>query len=82
MPLKNSQYNTIMRRYDLTRQAAAADRRQRLEAIYALVPGFSQLDEAIAAAAADHARAKISGPSAPRIFIPDFLRWKKKKLYF
>lgn len=61
MPLKNSQYNTIMRRYDLTRQAAAADRRQRLEAIYALVPGFSQLDEAIAAAAADHARAKISG---------------------
>ena len=54
MPLKNSQYNTIMRRYDLTRQAAAADRRQRLEAIYALVPGFSQLDEAIAAAAADH----------------------------
>lgn len=61
MPLKNSQYNTIMRRYDLTRQTAAAARRQRLEKVYELVPGFAQLDEAIAAAAARHARAKISG---------------------
>lgn len=61
MALKNSQYNLIMRQYDLARQSAAAKVQQHRQEVYAQVPGFSRLDEMIAETAGDFARAKISG---------------------
>lgn len=61
MPLKNSQYNTIMRQYDLYRQAASKERQQRLEEVYEKIPSFAQIDAQIASVAANFARARISG---------------------
>ena len=63
MALKNSQYNLIMRQYDLARQSAAAKVQQHRQEVYAQVPGFSRLDEMIAETAGNFARAKISGQS-------------------
>ena len=76
MALKNSQYNLIMRQYDLARQSAAAKVQQHRQEVYAQVPGFSRLDEMIAETAGNFARAKISGQSIN----PDTLHRELKAL--
>lgn len=83
MPLKNSQYDIIMRRYDLLRQKAAAQKQQRLEEIYEQLPEFAKLDEETAETAASYARAKISGlPVDPKALHEalEALETKKKSL--
>lgn len=80
MPLKNSQYNIIIRRYDLMRQSAAAKKQQRLEEVYEHVPGFARLDEAVASTAASYARAKISGrPVNPQTLHEELKALEDKK---
>lgn len=81
MPLKNSQYNMIMRRYDLTRQAAAALKQQHFDEVYKLIPGFAELDEQLAAAAAAAARARISGQNVdPARLHDELLALEAKKI--
>lgn len=71
MPLKNSQYNTIMRQYDLHRQEAAKERQQRLEEVYKKIPSFAELDAQIASTAAEFARARISGQTIDNAAVHD-----------
>lgn len=81
MPLKNSQYNMIMRRYDLTRQAAAALKQQHFDEVYKLIPGFAELDEQLAAAAAAAARARILGQNVdPARLHDELLALEAKKI--
>lgn len=61
MPLKNAQYNAIMRQYDLRRFDAINIQKERQKQIADTIPEFASIDAQIAAAAADHARALIRG---------------------
>lgn len=81
MPLKNSQYNAIMRQYDLRRQEAVNALRERQKHITLRIPDFAVLDAKIAGTAAAHARALIQGDSSGNIHEKiDLLEQKKKDL--
>lgn len=67
MPLKNAQYNAIMRQYDLRRFEAVNEQKRRREHIYETIPQFMDIDAEIATVAASHARARIMGTPAPDI---------------
>ena len=48
MPLKNSQYNTILRRYDQLRFESIRQLDARRQEVYAAIPQLRQLDEIVA----------------------------------
>ena len=59
MPLKNSQYNAILRRYDQLQFENNYALEQRQQEVYAAIPQIQKLDEAIAQTAADYARRSV-----------------------
>ena len=48
MPLKNSQYNAILRRYDQLRFESIRQLDARRQEVYAAIPQLRQLDEVVA----------------------------------
>ena len=60
MALTNAQYEEIMREYDAKRQRANALLSQRRDSIYDSIPEIKEVDDSIARAAFDAARARIS----------------------
>lgn len=63
MGLTNSQYNSIMRKYDDTRHFHQRELAQRLARIYAECPRLKDIHEQLTEAGASMARAKISADS-------------------
>lgn len=63
MPLKNTQYNTIIRQYDLLQSENNYRLNQRLEEIYAAIPEYKHLDEKITLLSAAYARTAVANGS-------------------
>ena len=64
MPLRNSQYDTLMRRYEEIREAHRHELLDREAEIAEKIPGIAALDERAAAASIAAARRRISSPDA------------------
>ncbi|MBB5263383.1 DNA replication protein DnaC [Catenibacillus scindens] len=89
MPLKNSQYNTILRWYDQLQAQNQRQLEQRQEEIYNAIPEIARLDEAIARTGADYARRAVletsqekgheSGNGALSAFHSDMERLNREK---
>lgn len=78
MPLKNAQYNAIMRQYDQRRFESVNAQKKRRDQIYKLIPEFQAIDAEIASVAASHARARIMGTPAADIHSAIHALEKKK----
>ena len=63
MPLTNTQYNELLRSYDLKQQRAREALEERRAAVYAAVPEIRDIDSEIAGAAVSAAKARIAGSS-------------------
>lgn len=59
MPLKNSQYNAVLRRYDQLQFQNRHQLEQRQMEIYKVIPKIREIDEIIAHTAADYARKAV-----------------------
>ena len=64
MPLRNSQYDTLMRRYEEIREAHRHELLDREAEIAEKIPGIAALDARAAAASIAAARRRISSPDA------------------
>lgn len=64
MPLTNSQYNELMRRYSQTRFAHQHEMEERLRHIYARCPRLLEISQLLPAASARAAKAVVSGDQA------------------
>lgn len=63
MPLKNSQYNAVLRWYDQLQAQNQRQLEQHREEIYNAIPDIARIDEDIARTAADYARKAVLNPS-------------------
>lgn len=81
MPLKNSQYNTILRRYDQLRFESIRQLDARRQEVYAAIPQLRQLDEDMAHTAAEYARKAIVSKSDASIsqFKSDMAQLEKQR---
>lgn len=61
MPLKNSQYDILMREYNQRQLINEHERQRRVQEIYEHIPRIAEIDRSIRASAASHARKLISG---------------------
>ncbi len=61
MPIKNHQYNSILREYDARRLKSHRDAMARREALYAEIPPLKELDDAIAHGSVESAKLSLSG---------------------
>ncbi len=65
MPLLNSQYDAIMRRYDATRERHRHELDERITEVYDAVPAIRDLDREVSTISVAKARARILNPEAP-----------------
>ena len=65
MPLLNSQYDAIMRRYDATRERHRHELEDRTTEVYKAVPAVRDLDREVSTLSLSSARARIMDPLAP-----------------
>lgn len=79
MPLTNTQYNELLRSYDEKQLASSRDLDRRREEVYAALPEVRAVDEQIAHAALDAARAIILDPDRRTPALPDTIRTLKEK---
>ncbi len=61
MPLKNSQYDILMREYSRRQLENEHDRQKRVEEVYHKIPRIQEIDRKIRSSAASHARKLIGG---------------------
>lgn len=81
MPLKNSQYNAITRRYDQIRFENSRQLEARRQEVYTAVPRIRQLDEDMARIAAEYARKAVSskGGASIKDFKEDMARLARQR---
>ena len=81
MPLKNSQYNAIIRRYDQLRFENSRQLEARRQKVYGAVPQIRQIDEDMAHTAAEYARKAVSSKKNTSIkdFKEDMARLSQKR---
>ena len=65
MPLKNAQYDALMRRYEDTRMRHREELDARTQEIYSALPAMTELDARASSASMAFARRKIADPSLP-----------------
>ncbi|HUM82219.1 MAG TPA: ATP-binding protein [Lachnospiraceae bacterium] len=65
MPLQNSQYDSIMRKYDETRERHRQALDRRTQEVYEKLPEVKSLDDAVASESVAFARRRIADPALP-----------------
>ena len=79
MGLTNSQYDTLMREYDMRRQSNQAISDMRHDEVYAAIPQLSDIDDQIQSAAMDSFGQRLSGHSDDGQLHETIERLKKEK---
>ena len=80
MPLKNSQYNILMREYSRRQLANERERQHRIQEVYQKIPRIEEIDKGIGSSAAFHARRLIEGDeNALESMRQELKRLKKEK---
>ena len=70
MPLKNSQYDILMRAYNRRQLENRHEQKLRVEHAYSLSPRLKQIDEEISTFSASRARSRIMGKEKDSEKIP------------
>ena len=61
MPLSNSQYDEIFRKYDEKQLASQHQLERRTKDVYARIPALKEIDDAIATCSVEQARRLLDG---------------------
>lgn len=84
MALSNQQYESIMRRYEQTRDANRHLLEQRRESVYCRIPAYRELEDSVASASLESARCLLDGDdtalSALHDYVSEIIRQKKALL--
>lgn len=64
MPLSNSQYDEIFRKYDEKQLASQHQLERRTKDVYARIPALKEIDDAIATCSVEQARRLLDGDEA------------------
>ncbi len=73
MALSNQQYESIMRRYEQTRDANRYLLEERREAVYSRIPEFKQLEESVGSVSVAKAKCLIDGDDTALCALHDFV---------
>ena len=84
MPLSNSQYDEIFRKYDEKQLASQHQLERRTKDVYARIPALKEIDDAIATCSVEHARRLLDGDEAALVTLreklSDYRRQKEQLL--
>lgn len=84
MPLSNSQYDEIFRKYDEKQLASQHQLERRTKDVYARIPALKEIDDAIATCSVEQARRLLDGDAAAlatlREKLSDYRRQKEQLL--
>ena len=84
MPLSNSQYDEIFRKYDEKQLASQHQLERRTKDVYARIPALKEIDDAIATCSVEQARRLLDGDEAALVTLreklSDYRRQKEQLL--